>query len=293
MLTKSFIKRHQPAVIALALILTFAVALSFAPVRAFAGDLLKIFRVQEVKVVPVDVGHLENIESNEELSGLLEQFSPDEKVLIEGGEPVEVASLSEAAAMVDFPVAEVTNVPAGAGPLQMIGVGQESVYEVQLDPDLMEAIFAAADIDIDLPDSLHDTPVTVTRPTMLLQRWGDDDMTGLGYLQLRSPQIEYPDDLDLDELGVAMLQFLGYSKAEAIALGASINWANTIVLPIPTDADYEVTDVSVNGASGTLFEESPESGSNTMLMWQKGGMSYLLIGPYNADQILEIAESVR
>jgi hypothetical protein len=255
-----------------------------------AGDLLKIFRVQEVKVISVDADHLENLENNSELKGLMEEFASQTKTVVDGGEPQEVASLSEAADLVDFTIAEVTNVPSDAGAVSKIAVLEQSVHELHLDPDLTEAIFEAAGIEIDLPEALKETPITVTRPAMVLQSWGSEDEKHLGFAQLRSPEIEYPEELNLDELGVATLRFLGLSEAEAIALGATIDWANTLILPVPSDANVTITEVSINGAPGTLFEES--EGDDSAVMWQKDSLTYMITGPYAPDQLLAIAQSV-
>jgi len=297
MLSKSFIKRHQPAVAGLAILLTVAIALSFAPIRAFAGDLLRIFRVQEVKVVPVDANRLEDLEENEEFSSLLDQFSANKEVVVDGGDPQIVSTLSEAATLVDFRVAEVTDIPNTAGPLAEVSIHHKSVYQIRLDPGLMEAIFEAGGIEIDLPDSLNGQSIIATRPTMLMQEWRNGEDLGLGFAQLESPQIEYPDDLDLNALGVAGLQLLGKSKSEAEQLAATIDWANTLIMPMPSDAEVEVTEVSINGIKGMLFNNlsdsekmhRPEAG----LMWQKDGRTYLLSGPYEADQLVAIAQSVR
>lgn len=290
MFNKSFLRRHQSAITALALLLVLIIAFSFAPVRAMAGDLLKIFRVQEVKVISVDADHLKNLENNSELNSLMEEFASKTETVVDGGEPQEVASLSEAADLVDFTIAEVANVPSDAGALSKIAVLKQAVHKLHLDPDLTEAIFEAAGIEIDLPEALKETPITVTRPSMVLQSWGSDDEEHLGFAQLRSPEIEYPEDLNLDELGVATLRFLGLSEAEAIALGGTIDWANTLILPVPSDADVTITEVSINGAPGTLFQE--EDGADRAVMWQKGGMTYMLTGPYAPDQLLAIAQSV-
>ena len=64
-----FIKRHRSALITVAVLALVALTFTLSPVRAVASNLLKNFRVQEVKVVPVSVSHLENIENNDELQG--------------------------------------------------------------------------------------------------------------------------------------------------------------------------------------------------------------------------------
>ena len=292
MFSKSFFKRHQFSTIAAAVAVALIIALSFVPVRTFAGGLLNVFRVQQVQVIPIDAQRVEDLKNNEEFNSLMEQFSPEERVIVDGGEPQTVASIEEAAAMVDFSVAEISAPPADAGSRTKIAVMQQSIHEMDVDPDMAEAIFEAAGISIDLPDSLREAPIRVTRPTMVMQAWGTDE-EGLRFAQMRSPEVEYPDDLNLNELGASGLQVLGYSKAEAETLAANIDWANTLLLPVPTDNDMTVTEVSINGAKGTVIEHSKEDKHGTMLMWQRDGLTYLLNGPYGADQLVEIAQSVQ
>ena len=288
------IKQYKSALAILAVVLTAGVALSFAPVRAFAGDLLNIFRVQEVRVIPVDRSRIEELEANEEFSSLMDQFSPEKEVLVDGGDPQTVDSLTEAQAAVDFQIAQITNLPADAPTPVTLKVHPQSIFQSQLDPGLMEAIFEAGGIPIDLPDSLNDTPIVVTKPPMVTQVWGDPDAPeSLVLAQLETPQIEYPDDLDLDEFGVAVLQLLGQSEADARALAASIDWANTLILPAPTDKEMTVSEVSIHGVKGVLFHREAEGKKEVGIMWNQGGLSYLLKGPYSPEQMVSIAQSVQ
>jgi hypothetical protein len=294
MFNKSFIKRYQPAIIALTLVMVIAILFSFAPVRAMAGNFLKIFRVQTIQVVPVDAERLEALENNPEFKGLMDQFEPQIEVISEEEEPRPVASLAEAAALVDFPVAEITALPSDlADASSKIEVQEQIVAHLTLDKDLLQAVFEAAEIDITLPDSLNESPLIITKPDTVMQEWRAGDEVLLGFMQLPAPSVEYPDDLDLNALGVAGLQFLGMSKAEATALGATIDWANTLVLPIPSDTELTVSEVSVNGTKGTLFTEEEAKGDDTALMWQQNGMTYFVAGNYTADEILAIAQSVK
>lgn len=322
MFKNSSLKKYQPAITALAVITVIALLFSFAPVRSMAGKFLSIFRVQEVKIIPVDMNSIENLENNPELEGLLKEFSPSAEIVSGGGDPQEVASLTEAANLADFRLAKINALPDDlANEATSVAVMEESVYKIQLNKELLEAIFDAAKIEISLPDSLNNQPIMAKKPTTIMQAWGvdanlspkdgphfgDDHHRGnrhrklerwegpsgptLMFVQLKSPEIEYPDDLDLNALGVAALQLIGMSKAEATAIGSTIDWANTLVLPIPTDANMTVTEVSINGATASLFTET--RGKNASIMWQKDGITYLLGGTYSSDQMIKIAESVK
>ncbi|MEM7346206.1 MAG: DUF4367 domain-containing protein [Chloroflexota bacterium] len=292
MMQNAFVKQYKSALVGLSVVLVVAILFSFAPVRSAAANFLTIFRVEQVKVVQVDASRIDELENNEELSGLLDQLDSEPELVTGGGDPQEVDSLDDAAGLVDFSVARVGALPDDAGAETQILVHEETVYKMNLDKELIEAIFDAAQIELSLPDSLDNEPIVVTKPDSIHQQWGagEDSRPTLTFAQLRSPQIDHPDDLDLNALGVAVLQLLGRSQEEAEQLGQTIDWANTLLLPIPSDADVTATEVSINGANGVLFsEDDGKSGA----MWQSNGMTYLLAGKYNAEQMLAIAQSVQ
>ncbi len=289
---RSKLKRYRPALTAATMVALVALLLSFAPVRAMAGNLLKILRVQNVQIVPINAANLENMQNNPELNDLMSRLQLEPQVISGNGEPQEVASLAEAIDMVDFAVARPVNPPAAIGELQTVMVQDKTVYNLQVDKDLLGAIFEAADIEVDLPDSLNDAPIILTQPQAVIQSWGAGNEETLHFVQMPSPEIEYPDDLDLQALGTAGLQLLGMPKAEAMALGATIDWANTLILPIPTDADMTVTEVEVGNDKGFLFTAKSD-GFETALMWQSGAKTYFMGGAINADALLSLAASVK
>ncbi len=284
----SFFKRYQPALTAMALVAVLAMLFSFAPVRATAGNFLQIFRVRQIKVVPVDVSRMETLANNPDLSALLEQFSPETSMDAGGKEPQEVPSVADAERIVPFRV----RVPKGVGTPTRIYVSPQTIATMKLDRDLLAAIFEAADIQVDLPASLNDTPLIITKPDTVMMDWAADG-NSLNFIQMPTPRIEYPNDLDLNALGVAGLQLAGLSKVEAEALGATIDWANTLVLPIPTDADMSYREVTINGGQGLVFTNTGATDDKSALMWQTDGMSFFIVGNYTADELILLAESVR
>jgi len=258
-------------------------------VRAAAGNFLQVFRVQKVKIVPVDMTQLKNMESNTELNALLEQFDPEASIITGGGEPEKLASLAEAGTAVNFPVATLPSM----GEPDQIFFHPETVVNLKLDKDLLLAVFDSAKIDVSLPDSLNNAPIVITKPDTLIEEWGSRQEHPLTFIQLHAPEIEYPDDLDLNALGAAGLQLLGMSKVEATTLSATIDWANTLVLPVPTDAGITATEVSVNGNQGFIFSDSDGGGSESALLWQANGMTYFLEGRFGAEKLLALAASVQ
>ncbi len=290
MASQPFIKRYQAAIAVLTAVAIIAIALSFAPVRAMAGNLLKIFRVQTVTIVPVDQEDMEALRNNPNLERLADQLEPQLEVIDEG-EAQKVDSLDEAADLAGFQVAQITALPAEVGE-PSISVFQQKIIRLQLDKELLEAVFEAAEIEIDLPDSLDEEPVIVTHPNTVIQTWYQEGEEILEFVQMPSPSISYPDGLDLDALGVAGLQLLGRSKEEAEKLGATIDWANTMVLPVPNNAKTEINEVSINGAKGLVFVNSDSEEDGAAIMWTHNGLSYLIKGDYSTDKVVEMAKSV-
>jgi hypothetical protein len=91
----------RPAWVGLALVAVLAISLAFPPVQAVANSFLKLFRVEQVRVVPVDTEQLAGeMRQSTQLEGL---FSESVKVE-EGGESQEVSSAGEASARLGMPV---------------------------------------------------------------------------------------------------------------------------------------------------------------------------------------------
>ena len=291
MFNQATLKRYQPVLIGLIVIMIVAVALSFAPVRAMAGNLLKMFRVQTVRIVPIDKENAEALRNNPNLEQLVNQLEPQLKV-IDKAEPQKVDSVEKAADLVGFRVAEITALPPEVGS-PSITVHQEKTIQLQLNKELLEAIFKAAEIPIELPDSINNEPIIVTQPNTVGQKWYKEDKSILEFVQMTAPAVQYPDDLDLNALGMAGLQLLGMSQEEATNLAGSIDWANTLVLPVPRESDVTTAEVSINGNQGFLFTHTAAEEPKAAVIWTKDGMTYFINGNYSPDQMLAMAVSVK
>ena len=291
MINQPFVKRYQPLIILGTVAAIIAIALSFAPVRTMASNLLKVFRVQTVQIVPVDKEDMEALRNNPNLERLINQLEPQLEVA-EDSEPEKVDSLDEAADKVKFQITRITTLPDEAGD-PTITVLRQKVVQLQLDKALLAAVFEAAEIEVELPDSLNDEPLVIIHPDTVEQKWHQEGEKILEFIQMPAPSIEYPDGLNLDELGVASLQLLGMSAEEAAALGATIDWANTMVLPVPNNGKMEVEEVAINGARGLLFATPDSEDERVAVTWSQNGMSYFLAGKYPAATMVEMARSVQ
>ena len=74
MLKSIFSPRLRTAWAGLAVVALLATAFSFAPVRAWAGEILALFRVQKIVVLPIDMTRLSELGNDQTLSKQISNF---------------------------------------------------------------------------------------------------------------------------------------------------------------------------------------------------------------------------
>ena len=300
--------RYRPALIAAGLVLILGISMAFAPVRAIANSFLGLFRVQQVQVVAVDPGNLpEQLGSSYQL----ETFMSNDVQINPQGEGQEVASAEEASHLAGIPV----RLPLGMNGEQHLFVSPSAQLSFTVDLELVEAVLAEIGRgDISLPEEIDGAQVAVELPPMVSTSYGDcsmgegkpypegydpDDPTLVAaptcttLVQMRSPQVNAPEGLDLNQLGQAYLQLLGMEPEEAAQFSENIDWATTLVVPIPMyEATYQAVDV--DGVKGTLILGNDQGfGQQYVLIWIKSDVVYVLTGPGNANTAVRLANPIR
>ena len=296
----------RPVWATLAIVAILAVALAFGPVRAVANSFLSLFRVEQIQVIEVDPSQLEEqFGSSSQLEQLLTQSAQFES----RGDPQEVSSAEQASELTGVPV----RLPAEIEGAQKITVQPGGDVKFNVDLELVRAVLR--DIgrpDIQLPDSLDGAAVAVDIPDGVMAQYGpcefkegdeaqpgtDPDMPAdetynyecTTLMQMPSPTISAPPDLDVAQIGEAYLQVLGMSAEEAARFSQNVDWTTTFIIPIPRyGADYR--DVQVDGVTGTLLLHHGRE--MYILMWVKNGILYALSGPGDANTALEIVSSLK
>jgi hypothetical protein len=275
--------RLRPLYIGLGILLIVAVAFSFPPVRAAANSFLGLFRVQQVSIVQSALTMNEVPDQMESTFMLMEDFLEDKIEFEVTGENETVASEAEAEALVGFDV----RIPQ---------IDQDIRIEVQprvdatmvVERDLWQYVVEQMGYDIELPEEIDGAVVSVTIPRSVMLYVGncdyeqDDELTGdfhqyqcSTYTQMPSPTVEAPEGLDLNQLGLIYLQVAGVSEEDALSFSQNIEWANTLVIPVPRDASYE--ERQVDGVTGYLFEDGP-NGRYYSMLWLKDDILNVING---------------
>jgi hypothetical protein len=296
-----------PAVrFASALVLILSLVLAFPSTRALAGELLKLFRIQQVAVVQVDFTGLEQLTGDGILGNqFTELISNSVNFTDEPGEPTAVADAAQASQLAGFNV----RLPQTANPSH-IYVTEGAAFTLTVDRAKAQALLDEAGRgDLVLPESVDGADISVNIPSAVSAAYGtcpkpeadsSEVEEGIRYpdcvilAQIPSPSVSAPADLDVNRLAQIGLEFTGMTSEEAAAFTSTVDWTSTLVVPIPSNAaDYE--QVTVDGVTGTLIQRPSREGEPTTfaLFWVKDGIIYAVSGRgSNSGQAIEMANSL-
>ncbi len=298
----------SPAVryVALAvLILTLIVAIPAT--RALADQVLNLFRVQQVTVVPVDFTGLEQLNGNGTLSKQVSQLISDSVTVKEiPGEPVEAKDAADASQKAGFTV----RLPQSSK-FSRLSVQGAAGFDFTINQAKAQALIdEAGRSDLVLPKDIDGAVVSVTVPASIRADFGScpdpstDQSLGGGSAgrryadcvilsEIPSPSVDAPASVNVAQLAQIGLEFTGMSSDQAAAFVKSVDWTSTLVVPIPRNAaTYE--QVQVDGVTGTLIQRPADDAPQYVLIWVKNGIVYS-IGGLGADsqQAIDMANSLK
>jgi anti-sigma factor RsiW len=256
---------------------------SFAPSRALARQLLSVFRVRQFAAIQIDPNQERLAQIDRQLAETLFVSEPE---TLADAPAVAVGSLEEAQALAGFAARMPAFFPGGGSP--QYDVKGRTAYALRFSGDALRTLLAMAEMDPDLaPADLGEAQVTVELPASVHIGNGNVDV-----IQVLEPRVEYPEGLDARVIGEAGLRLMGLSPAEARRIARSIDWASTLVLPVPA-AIASFQEVVVAGEVGVLLTPRDLSGGERrMLLWQKDGIVYIVTGSMAGETLVQVAESM-
>ncbi len=290
---------------AAAVVVILALLLAFPGTRAMADQLLNLFRVQQVQVLPVDFTGLTQLTGNDALGKQLSGLISSSVKLTNGSETITpAADAASASQQAGFNV----RLPQGAKPSQ-IYVTSAAGFTITVDRAKAQALLnEAGRTDLALPASVDGAEITVSIPASVSAAYGacpqpqaegaganDGPIPGRRYpdclifVQLPSPTVNAPAELDVAQLAQIGLEFTGMSPEQAAAYTHSVDWTSTLVVPIPKNA-ATYKQVSVDGVTGTLIQRPADDAPQFALIWVKNGILYTFSGlGTNSQQALQLA----
>ncbi len=155
--------------VGLAIVVILAVVFSFPQARAFAGQFLNLFRVQQVVVVPVDFTGMQSLTGNDTLgkqvsdliaSSVTSQQNP--------GTPVTATDAAQASQLAGFTV----RVPQGMTPSRL-SVENAAAFTLKVDVAKVQALLnESGRSDLVLPTSINGENVSVNIPASVSVAFG-------------------------------------------------------------------------------------------------------------------------
>jgi len=296
--------------VGLAIVVILAVVFSFPQARAFADQVLNLFRVQQVVVVPVDFTGIQSLTGNDTLGKQVSDLiASSVTTQQEPGTPVTATDAAQASQLAGFTV----RVPQGMTPSRL-SVENAAAFTLKVDVAKAQALLnESGRSDLVLPASINGADVSVNIPASVSVAFGTcpdpaapDTGAGLNsggsagrrypdcviLAEIPTPTVSAPADLNIAQLAQIGLEFTGMTSDQAAAFTQTIDWTSTLVIPLPKNAaTYD--QVTVDGVTGTLIQRPADDAPQYALLWVKNGIIYAIssLGT-NSQQAIQMANSL-
>ena len=279
-------RRLATASVAVLAVMVLAVVV-VPPVLTLADDVLQVFRVKKFTTVSVDRatagGAMSMLPSLDEMGTLSLASQPKMKEV----------SPSEAAAILGFPLRVPSAIPGSVEPQPKLGASEGTTATYTVDAAKLRTYLGRlGEGDTAFVDALNGMAVTFQIPAVAVLFYAEQGAAsgaepGLVVVQAESPAVEVPAGVDAEGLRERFLNLRSIPPQMLTQLRSLQNWSETAVLPLPEGATSR--DVMVDGVEGVLLAD----GTMTGVLWQKNGFIYLVAGTLSADEVLQVANSLR
>lgn len=288
----NFFTKHRTfsAVALVMLIMTFSLAIP--TVRAFAAQILAMFRVQDTTVLPINIANLPDNYAGAAQS-LFYLVSEDTQYTTIG-ETETVANAERASQSAGFNVRlpNLNNEPSAI----YVEPAVDGTFTLNLEK--ARGLLAEIDrADITLPQDWDGAAVSFSVPRAVIADYSNcsnqeqTDQICMTFVQIPSPTISAPDNVDVSQVGQIFLQISGMSSEEAAAFSSQVDWLSTLIIPVPQpDASYET--VTVDGVKGTLILANSPTQEH-VLIWVKNNIIYAISASGDTAPTLNAANTLR
>ena len=305
-----------------AVVAALGVALSFAPVRTFAGQVLSIFRVQKIATVSITADDLSQIGKSlekgdshislKELGDVWMDGKPDF-----GDKEPKLTSLSAAQSAVDFRILTPSGVDGTQSVLVQPGMAVRFKLHIDKVNELLryygaEKLFSSSldgkEFEIKMPPTVYltygkqkleftsngqdmvpsgDTPVTVSP---------DPTSQDVFIVQTRGPELVVPSGIDPLEIRDVLLNLPFLPQNMRTQLAGVSDWQNTLLIPSIAGSTRDIT---VNGNPGVVITPPADpdapadarASEGAAVMWHQDGVLHA-VGSASESTSRKVAESM-
>jgi hypothetical protein len=290
-------------------VLLLALLISIPATRALADQLLSLFRVQQVTIVPVDFTGMQQLTGNSAIGQQVSTLIADSMVISQKpGDPQSATDAADASQKTGFSV----RLPGLENASSIYVMGATS-FEFTINRVKAQALLnEAGRSDLILPEPIDGAVIKAHIPASVSAAFGacpapSSDGNGpekpgsmgrqypdcLIFSELPSPTVTAPAGVDIAVLAQIGFEFSGMSSEQAAAFTKTVDWTSTLVIPIPRNAaTYE--QISVDGVTGTLIKRPADDAPQFVLLWVKNGIIYAISGlGADTQKALDLANSLK
>ncbi|MGI6206860.1 MAG: zf-HC2 domain-containing protein [Anaerolineae bacterium] len=279
MFSARYRRMRRPVLGLIGVAAVLAAVILVPPLRTAAGQFLDIFRVERITVVTFDPDRAVGLDQR--------LFT---RIVMDDPEPLPVAGVEEATRLARRPVLTPGYLPEGYELTKFV-VMPERTARAWVDVDNVMALLEEAGLPTDLvPVDLDEISALI--PPVVGQHYSNGELE-FEIVQVASPEVAVPEGLDTERVAELGLQLLGFSAQEARGLAQNIDWATTLVVPIPRGM-LSAQEVTVQGVQGYVLEEQEsEEGPEALVVWNREGIVYAVAGDLPGADLLAVAQSLR
>ena len=266
-----------------AVLALFAAMLLVDPLRAAAANWLSIFRTQKIAYVETNPQTIANA-----IRGLDQKLSPElvrKLAQVSGPErlPRMETTTPEAAAGLMAPLLQPAAIPGGlpAEPTRW-GAMLPATYTLRPDVDAINNWLYDQGIMASLDPKLKGQTFQVVTPTVVARQWKGPDGRTLLIAQATSLQVSGTGGIDLSALAGLMGQLAGVPASVMEQIRQIPDLAHTLPLPVGPEVGEPV---AVGQAKGVYYPLQ----RGGALVWQQGGFTYFVGGPFTRTELLAVA----
>jgi len=295
----------------LALVLILALIVTIPTTRVLADQLLNLFRVQQVTVIPVDFTGMQQLTGDSVFSKQISQLLSSSTTMTQKpGDPVTAADAAQAGQQTGFNV----RLPKDMTPAH-IYVEKTAAFTFKVDRARAQALIdEAGRKDLSLPAEIDGADIYVNIPSSASAAYGtcpapSGDQAAMApngggsagrrypdcimLAEIPSPTVKAPNNVDVSQLAQIGMEFTGMTSEQAAAFSKTVDWTSSLVVPIPKNAaTYQ--QVAVDGVTGTLIQRPADDAPQFTLIWVKDGIIYTIGGlGSNSAQALQMANSLQ
>jgi anti-sigma factor RsiW len=288
--------------------------LTVAPVRVWAESLLAIFRVERVAILEINPAAMKNngLENNQLLNQAISRVISDEVTVTH--KPQRLQLIADAALASNDAGFTMRLLPDKTPSSLLLESG--TTMQMKLNRDRIQSILNEAGRgDLQIPESVDGATIGVRVPAGVIAFYNncgdvasrmvgqtvarenakkssaatdsgssdeksghEADATCVSLIELPSPIVSAPQEIDPAQIAQVALQFLGMSANDAANFTQTVDWTSTLVLPVVRgESKYERVQVNENEAALLRPPNAKQSGHYS-LIWVDNGIVFALSG---------------